>query len=248
LILGPTRLGSFLSFPVCQTLISTSLWRRFFARRSRKELMMGKEQEIYFKKEVQNKRLILAGFCLTVIAAVALIGKADSQNTKDRIFEDDFRFTTTDTRGEFQEADIFFEKESLFKHEQSTMKQNVPETPTPTPIIDVDISPSHSSKIVEGRATYYGIDDGYGLEDTLGCTGEPFDPYDSTTAARPFSSPFDCGDKVEVCDSDSCIEVVIKDTCPGCDDFGIVIDLSYGAMQLLSPGAGSTWVTLEEKE
>ena len=60
-----------------------------------------------------------------------------------------------------------------------------------------------SSEVVSGKATYYGVNDGYGLEDPLGCTGEPFDPYDPKTAARPEDSPFVCGDKVEVCDSDS---------------------------------------------
>lgn len=99
---------------------------------------------------------------------------------------------------------------------------------------------------VKGPATYYGVYDGFGPEDNLGCTGEPFDPYDPTIAARPENSPFVCGDKVEVCDSDSCIDVEIKDTCPGCDDLGIVLDLSYGAMQKLSPGLGSVTVTLRE--
>jgi len=103
-----------------------------------------------------------------------------------------------------------------------------------------------NEEVIKGFATYYGIDDGYGLENTLGCTGEPFDPYDPTTAARPLSSPFNCGDKVEVCNNDSCIEVVIKDACPGCDSLGIVIDLSYGAMHKLSPEEGRTSVTLKK--
>jgi len=41
-----------------------------------------------------------------------------------------------------------------------------------------------SSEIVSGKATYYGIDDGYGPEDSLGCTGQSFNPYDPTIAAR----------------------------------------------------------------
>ena len=68
-----------------------------------------------------------------------------------------------------------------------------------------------SSEVVSGKATYYGVNDGYGLEDPLGCTGEPFDPYDPKTAARPENSPFVCGDKIKVCDVDSCIEVEIRD-------------------------------------
>ena len=104
-----------------------------------------------------------------------------------------------------------------------------------------------SSEIVSGKATYYGVDDGYGLEDSLGCTGEPFDPYDPKTAARPETSPFVCGDRLEVCDADSCIEVEIRDTCPGCDDWGIVIDLSYGAMGKLTGEHGTAMVTIRKK-
>ena len=110
-------------------------------------------------------------------------------------------------------------------------------------------SPSEfiSSEVVSGKATYYGVDDGYGLQNTLGCTQESFDPDDPTTAARPETSPFVCGDKVKVCDSDSCIDVEIKDTCPGCDDWGIVIDLSYGAMGKLTGKHGTTMVTIRKK-
>ena len=104
-----------------------------------------------------------------------------------------------------------------------------------------------SSEIVSGKATYYGVDDGYGLQNTLGCTGEPFDPYDPKTAARPEDSPFVCGDEIEVCDVDSCIDVEIKDTCPGCDENGIVIDLSYGAMGALTGYHGTAMVTIRKK-
>ena len=89
--------------------------------------------------------------------------------------------------------------------------------------------------IIQGTATFYGVFDGYGLEDSLGCTGQLFNPCDAKTAARPYSSPFECGDLVEVCDSDSCIQVEIRDSCPGCDASGIVLDLAYGAMLELSP-------------
>src|SRR3989344_7411761 len=108
-------------------------------------------------------------------------------------------------------------------------------------------SESASSEIVSGKATYYGVDDGYGLQNRLGCTHEPFDPDDPTTAARSETSPFVCGDKLEVCDVNSCIEVEIKDTCPGCDDYGIVIDLSYGAMEDLAGKHGTTVVTIRKK-
>lgn len=104
-----------------------------------------------------------------------------------------------------------------------------------------------SSLEIQGPATYYGVDDEYGLEDSLGCTGEPFDPYDPETAARPYNSPFVCGDKLEVCDADSCIDVEVRDTCPGCDDWGIVIDLSYGAMGKLTEKHGTAMVTIREK-
>ena len=104
-----------------------------------------------------------------------------------------------------------------------------------------------SSEIVSGKATYYGVDDEYGLEDPLGCTGEPFDPYDPKTAARPETSPFVCGDQIEVCDEDSCIEAEIRDTCPGCDGEGIVIDLSYGAMRELTGYYGTAMVTIRKK-
>ena len=104
-----------------------------------------------------------------------------------------------------------------------------------------------SSEVVSGKATYYGVNDGYGLEDPFGCTGEPFDPYDPKTAARPEDSPFICGDTIEVCDVDSCIDVEIKDTCPGCDENGIVIDLSYGAMEELTGYHGTAMVTIRKK-
>ena len=104
-----------------------------------------------------------------------------------------------------------------------------------------------SSEVVLGKATYYGVDDGYGPEDSLGCTGESFDPYDSTPAARAENSPFVCGDKLEVCDADSCIDVEIKDTCPGCDENGIVIDLSYGAIGELTGTHGTAMVTIRKK-
>ncbi|MBI4037983.1 hypothetical protein HY382_02990 [Candidatus Curtissbacteria bacterium] len=105
--------------------------------------------------------------------------------------------------------------------------------------------PKSGPYLLSGRITYYGVDDGYGLNDTLGCTGEAFDPYDPTTAARPNSSPFKCGDRVRVCDHDSCIEVVIKDTCPGCDANGLLMDLSKGAIEALTGQAASTEATLE---
>ena len=73
------------------------------------------------------------------------------------------------------------------------------------------------------------------------------DPYDPKTAARPEDSPFVCGDKVEVCDSDSCIDVEIRDTCPGCDERGIVVDLSYGAMEELTGKHGTAVVTIHKK-
>lgn len=120
------------------------------------------------------------------------------------------------------------------------------EEPTPTSIPTPTQNPEKNLPVIKGPATYYGVHDGYGLDNTLGCTGEPFDPYDEETAARPLNSPFECGDKVKVCDANSCIDVYIKDACPGCDAWGIVIDLSYGAMQKLSPGAGRADVTLEE--
>ena len=110
-------------------------------------------------------------------------------------------------------------------------------------------SPSEfiSSEVVSGKATYYGVDDGYGLQNTLGCTQESFDPDDPTTAARPETSPFICGDKVKVCDSDSCIDVEIRDTCHGCAEWGIVIDLSYGAMKELTGEHGTAMITIRKK-
>ena len=104
-----------------------------------------------------------------------------------------------------------------------------------------------SSEVISGKATYYGVDDEYGLEDPLGCTGEPFDPYDPKTAARPETSPFVCGDKIEVCDENSCIEVEIRDTCPGCAERGIVLDLSYGAMGELTGKHGTAMITIRKK-
>lgn len=151
--------------------------------------------------------------------------------------------------------------DTLMKKEELLDKQITAPAPEPTsvPIPQETQVPSAQSQEAQvgsgltweapyklsGPITYYGIDDGYGLEDTLGCTGEPFDPNDPTTAARPYSSPFKCGDKVRVCDNDSCIEVIIKDSCPGCDSSGKLIDLSYGAMVALKGEASSTTATLE---
>ena len=130
-------------------------------------------------------------------------------------------------------------------------------TPTPTPEKLSELpSPIQEQEVrietlggavIRGPATYYGVDDEYGLEDPLGCTGEPFDPYDPKTAARPENSPFVCGDKIEVCDVDSCIEAEIRDTCPGCAERGIVLDLSYGAMGELTGKHGTAMVTIRKK-
>jgi len=151
--------------------------------------------------------------------------------------------------------------DALIKKEELLEKQTATPTPEPTsaPIPqETQVLPAQSQEAQTGQGltweapyklsgpiTYYGIDDGYGLEDTLGCTGEPFDPNDPTTAARAYSSPFNCGDRVKVCDNDSCIEVIIKDTCPGCDSAGKLIDLSHGAMVALQGEASSTTATLE---
>jgi len=135
------------------------------------------------------------------------------------------------------------------KFQQPSPTPTPPPTETPVPTLEWSATPiivnQQSSSGIRGRATYYGVDDGYGLEDTLGCTGEPFDPFDPTTAARPYSSPFNCGDTVRICDNDSCIEVVIKDTCPGCDANGLLLDLSYGAMVELTGQAATADVTIE---
>lgn len=124
------------------------------------------------------------------------------------------------------------------------MKTQTPQEPAE---LNVQTERVESPLEIQGPATYYGVTDGYGPEDPLGCTGESFNPHDPKIAARPENSPFVCGDKLEVCDADSCIEVEIKDTCPGCDDWGIVIDLSYGAMGELTGKHGTAMVTIRKK-
>jgi rare lipoprotein A (peptidoglycan hydrolase) len=258
----------FLSIPV----LVRPFWRTLFDSRQDEEFLVEKDKNIFPRKEGQKKRLILAGFCLSVIAAAALVGRERFEDDKDKIQNYNFQPTTVRTIAAPEEP---YKERLLVESALPSVTPNSLETPTststptlqpieeeilkpigtPIPIgtgsAEVQADPSTKPKdgqTVQGWATYYGVTDGYGFGDTLGCTGESFDPYEPTTAARPYSSPFVCGDRVEVCDSDSCIEVVIKDTCPGCDDFGIVIDLSYGAMQKLSPGSGRVQVTIKKLE
>lgn len=206
---------------------------------------MEKESRLFFREKNRTRRLILASFCLSVIAAASLIGRFHSKNSQDNNSEDGFQpLSTRSLTASDYDAPLFLTDSWRVEKEEAIVIPDVTQTAIPAQGQEL----SNDDEAVSGFATYYGVDDGYGLGDTLGCTGESFDPYDPQIAARSLSSPFECGDKVEVCDSDSCIEVVIKDTCPGCDDFGIVIDLSKGAMEKLSPGAGKTWVTLKKQE
>jgi len=284
--------------PFVHVSFGASSLRNFSWLPFRKEFLVEKEKNIFPKGESQKKRLILAGFCLSVIAAAALIGRSNCENNQYKL-QDDFQPMPVGAFIMPDQTSTNLQERLLVEQEKPSATPSPAEAPTPTSVLGDDkeriqatggtiiptqkptepqpsilmqelqpgeertIIPtevvsnepqadtsikSTNGEIVTGPATYYGVDDGYGLENSLGCTGESFDPYDSTTAARPWSSPFKCGDRVEVCDNDSCIEVVIKDTCPGCDNLGIVIDLSYGAMQKLSPGTGKTWVTLKKLE
>jgi len=73
--------------------------------------------------------------------------------------------------------------------------------------------------------TFYGILDGYGLDDTM-ANGEPFDPLAMTAA----SNAWPLGAKLLVCAEGRCVEVEITDRCGACS-----LDLSYGAFGALAP-------------
>lgn len=247
----------FLFFPI----YSFYFCAQFFAASFRKAHLLHVSEAMNMERDrLTKKEYIISGTIWSVISAGTILaaiigGKGES---KEEFAKDDYSYQPKNEKiisPPTHVRDILLEDFILSPHPTNTSTpQPVPAptpVPTPTAIVSKEVQVDNSDKLLSGEkvngwATYYGVDDGYGLEDSLGCTGEPFDPYDETTAARPLSSPFQCGDKVEVCDADSCIDVYIKDTCPGCDDYGIVIDLSYGAMQKLSPGAGRASVTLEE--
>lgn len=212
-----------------------------FLSRSKQIVKKGhmKERDQFTKKELAVSSAIWTAVSVG-LAAAAIWGPGPKESQKAK---------SSDSFGEVRNERII--DSSL--HEQLTLRDRlVAPIITPTPVVTPaptsvgQEKDAFAKKVVNGPATFYGVVDGYGPEDPLGCTGESFNPYDPKIAARAENSPFECGDKIQVCDQDSCIEVEIKDTCPGCDDFGIVVDLSYGAMQELSPGSGRVTVTMEE--
>ena len=94
--------------------------------------------------------------------------------------------------------------------------------------------------IDEVLVTYYGIDDGYGVQCPQRCvtaSGERFHPYGLTAATNLFP----LGTRLRVCYGGACVEVRVNDTCGSCS-----LDLSYGAFAWLAPHRqGVLWGTIE---
>ncbi len=117
-----------------------------------------------------------------------------------------------------------------------------PTVPRPTPIAvptpepgasPEEIAPvyvamaSTSSGITYGIATWYGIVDGFGPEDTM-ANGDQFNPYDPTTTA---ANRWPLGTWLNVCHEDRCINVRVTDR----GGFTHALDLSMAAFESLAP-------------
>jgi rare lipoprotein A (peptidoglycan hydrolase) len=117
-----------------------------------------------------------------------------------------------------------------------------PSIPRPTPIAvptpeppssPAEIAPvyvrmaSANSGITYGIATWYGIVDGFGPEDTM-ANGDQFNPYDPTTTA---ANRWPLGTWLTVCHEDRCINVRVTDR----GAFTHALDLSMAAFESLAP-------------
>lgn len=78
-------------------------------------------------------------------------------------------------------------------------------------------------------ATWYGIEDGYGIDaDKLWtASGERFDPH-GLSAASPI---YPLGVRLLVCHAERCVAVTVNDRCGGCQG----LDLSRGAFEMIAP-------------
>ena len=92
--------------------------------------------------------------------------------------------------------------------------------------------PTEGQRAGTWRATYYGVDDGYGPEDTM-ANGQRFDPFAFTAA----SSVWPLGTKLRVVYGNVGVIVEITDRCPAC-----ALDLSWGAFGALTDGQHSLGV------
>lgn len=94
-----------------------------------------------------------------------------------------------------------------------------------------------------GWATHYG--ESYnGL--TMGCGGV-YSSYNETIVAVPWRSwlgmAYSCGTKLQVCGYAACLDVVVQDSCPGCD-WPNMVDLSEVGIEIVCPGMGSCPIIL----
>jgi hypothetical protein len=83
---------------------------------------------------------------------------------------------------------------------------------------------------------------------TLGCEGYGvYDPNDVTTAAVGWDlhESIPCGTQLQFCKGSTCIDVVRKDTCPGCA--GNHIDVSRKAFDMLCGAVNECNVTITRK-
>ena len=109
-------------------------------------------------------------------------------------------------------------------------------TPTAeSPAYQADGRPSAGTR---GIATWYGVTDGFGPEDTM-ADGSPFNPYDPTITA---SNSWPLGTLLRVCHGERCIPVRVRDR----GNFRHALDLSMAAFAVLAPlSSGVIEVTIE---
>ena len=120
--------------------------------------------------------------------------------------------------------------------------------PEQTPVLaiggalDVRVETSELGEGATIEATYYGIEDGYGIDpDKLfTASGEVFDPRGYTAASNTYS----LGTLLRVCHGDRCVTVRVNDTCGACG-----LDLSRAAFAALAPlSVGRISVRVEVQE
>ncbi len=106
--------------------------------------------------------------------------------------------------------------------------------PPPPRVVPLPTPPDGA---IVGLATWYGVIDGFGPEDTM-ADGSQFDPTDPTIVA---SNRWPLGSWLRVCLGNHCIEVQVRDR----GAFTHTLDLSYAAFsQLAPPGTGVIAVTI----